>query len=78
MTGQIKRPIPITMLRQKLVKGQNVQIKKTAKPEAVTAKTNAIEMTSVAVETATDEAVTAIVTAIADVDVDHRTKLSLK
>jgi hypothetical protein len=66
------------MQSQKLVKGQNVQIKKIAKPEAVTAKTNATGMTSVAVETATDVDVTAIVTAIVDVDADHRTKLSLK
>ena len=66
------------MQSQKLVKGQNVKIKKIAKPEAVTAKTNATGMTSVAVETATDVDATAIVTAIVDVDADHRTKLSLK
>jgi hypothetical protein len=35
-------------------------------------------MTSVAVETVTDVDVTAIVTAIVDVDVDHRMKQSLK
>jgi hypothetical protein len=78
MSGLRKRLILVTMLSQKLVRGQNVQIKKIAKPEAVTAKTNATGMTSVAVETVTDVDVTAIVTAIVDVDVDHRMKQSLK
>jgi|TARA_B110000977_G_scaffold27764_1_gene35296 hypothetical protein len=78
MTGLRKRLILVTMLSQKLVRGQNVQIKKIAKPEVVTAKTSAIEMTSVAGETVTDVDVTAIVTATVDVDADHRTRLSLK
>jgi hypothetical protein len=78
MKSLIKSPIPATMLRQKLVRGQSVRIKKTTKLEAVTVKTNATEMTSVAVETATDAVVTAIATATVDVDVDPRTKQSLK
>jgi hypothetical protein len=66
------------MLRQNPVKSQNVQIKRTAKPEAVIVKTNEIEMTSVAVVIATDAVVTAIAIATVDVDVDPRTKQSLK
>ncbi len=67
MTSLIKSPTPVTMLRQKLGRGQSVRIKKTTKPEAVTVKTNATEMTSVVVETATDVVVTAIATATVDV-----------
>jgi hypothetical protein len=68
------------MLSQRLVRGQNAQIKKIAKPAAVTAKTSAIEMTSVAVGTAIAAAVIVIVIVIATVvvDVDLRTKPSLK
>jgi hypothetical protein len=66
------------MLSQRPVKGQNVQIKKIAKLVAVTAKTSAIEMTSVAVGTAIAAAVTVIVIATVVVDVDLRTKPSLK
>jgi hypothetical protein len=66
------------MLSQRLVRGQNVQIKKIAKPAAVTAKTSAIEMTSVAVGTAIVAAVIVIVIATEVVDVDLRTKPSLR
>jgi hypothetical protein len=66
------------MLSQRLVRGQNVQIKKIAKPAAVTAKTSAIEMTSVAVGTAIAAAVIVIVIATEVVDVDLRTKPSLR
>jgi hypothetical protein len=66
------------MLSQRLVRGQNVQIKKIAKPAAVTAKTSAIEMTSVAVGTAIVAAVIVIVIATEVVDVDLRMKPSLK
>jgi hypothetical protein len=66
------------MLSQRLVRGQNAQIKKIAKPAAVTAKTSAIEMTSVAVGTAIAAAVIVIVIATVVVDVDLRTKPSLK
>jgi hypothetical protein len=66
------------MLSQRLVKGQNVQIKKIAKPAAVTAKTSAIEMTSVAVGTAIAAAVIVIVIATVVVDVDLRMKPSLR
>jgi hypothetical protein len=66
------------MLSQRLVRGQNAQIKKIAKPAAVTAKTSAIETTSVAVGTAIAAAVIVIVIATVVVDVDLRTKPSLK